>query len=58
MKATIVLIASNEGENYGRKMMLRAHQAGGMGFEMARLAQHVSLKQPFIIPSLEKFHPE
>lgn len=54
MKATIVLIADNEGENYGRKMMLKAHQAGGMGFEMARLPQHVSLKQPFKIPSLEK----
>lgn len=55
MKATIVLIASNKGENFGRKMMLRAHRAGGMGFEMARLPQHVSLKQTFIIPSLEKF---
>ena len=55
MRATIVLIASNEGENFGRKMMLRAHRAGGMGFEMARLPQHVSLKQTFIIPSLEKF---
>ena len=55
MRATIVLIASNEGKNFGRKMMLRAHRAGGMGFEMARLPQHVSLKQTFIIPSLEKF---
>ena len=55
MKATIVLIANNEGENFGRRMMLKAHQAGSMGFEMARLPQHVSLKQPFIIPSLEKF---
>jgi 2'-5' RNA ligase len=54
MKAAIVLIASNEGENFGRKMMLRAHRAGGMGFEMARLPQHVSLKQTFIIPSLER----
>lgn len=54
MKATIVLIANSEGENYGRKMMLKAHQAGGMGFEMARLPQHVSLKQPFVITSLEK----
>lgn len=55
MRATIVLIANNEGENFGRKMMLRAHRAGGMGFEMARLPQHVSLKQTFIIPSLERF---
>ena len=54
MKAAIVLIANNEGENFGRKMMLRAHRAGGMGFEMARLPQHVSLKQTFSIPSLER----
>ena len=54
MKATIVLIADNEAENYGRKLMLRAHRAGGMGFEMARLPQHVSLKQPFAIPDLDQ----
>lgn len=53
MKATIVLIAGNEAENFGRKMMLKAHQYGNVGFEMARLPQHVSLKQPFIIPNLE-----
>ena len=54
MKATIVLIADNDAENYGRKLMLEAHRHGKMGFEMARLPQHVSLKQPFAIPSLEK----
>lgn len=54
MKATIVLIADTEAENYGRKMMLEAHRFGNTGFEMARLPQHVSLKQPFFIPSLEK----
>ena len=54
MKATIVLIADNEAENYGRKLMLCAHRAGGMGFEMARLPQHVSLKQPFVIPDLDQ----
>ncbi len=53
MKATIVLIADNEAENYGRKLMLEAHKYGKMGFEMARLPQHVSLKQPFSIPNLE-----
>lgn len=53
MKATIVLIADNEAENYGRKLMLEAHKHGKMGFEMARLPQHVSLKQPFSIPDLE-----
>lgn len=53
MKATIVLIADNDAENYGRKLMLEAHKHGKMGFEMARLPQHVSLKQPFSIPNLE-----
>lgn len=53
MKATIVLIADNDAENYGRRLMLEAHRYGKMGFEMARLPQHVSLKQPFAIPSLE-----
>lgn len=55
MKATIVLIANHEAENFGRRMMLSAHRAGNLGFEMARLPQHVSLKQPFRIPSLEEF---
>jgi len=54
MKATIVLIANNDAENYGRKLMLEAHKIGDMGFEMARLPQHVSLKQPFSIPSLDE----
>ena len=54
MKATIVLIANNEAENFGRRMMLEANKHGGMGFEMARLPQHVSLKQPFSIPNLEE----
>ena len=48
------MIADNEAENYGRKLMLCAHRAGGMGFEMARLPQHVSLKQPFVIPDLDQ----
>ena len=55
MKATIVLIANNEAENYGRKLMLEAHKAGNLRFEMARLPQHVSLKQPFSIPDLGLF---
>ena len=53
MKATIVLIADNDAENFGRKLMLEANRHGKMGFEMARLPQHVSLKQPFAIPDLE-----
>lgn len=54
MKSTVVLIADNDAENFGRKLMLKAHRYGKMGFEMARLPQHVSLKQPFKISSLEK----
>lgn len=54
MKATIVLIADNNAENFGRKLMLKAHRYGQMGFEMARLPQHVSLKQPFVISDLEE----
>ena len=54
MKATIVLIADNDAENFGRKLMLEVHKYGKIGFEMARLPQHVSLKQPFVIPSLDE----
>lgn len=54
MKATIVLIADNEVENFGRKLMYEANKIGKVGFEMARLPQHVSLKQPFVIPNLEQ----
>lgn len=53
MKATIVLLADIEAENFGRKCMLEAHRAGDVGFEMARLPQHISLKQPFKIPNLD-----
>ena len=53
MKATFVLIASNEVENMARKVMLEAHRKAGLGFEMARLPHHVSLKQPFKIDNLE-----
>ena len=54
MKATIVLIADDEVENYGRKILLEAHRIGNVGFEMTRLPFHVSLKQPFVVPSLEE----
>ena len=33
--------------------MVEANRYGKMGGEMARLPQHVSLKHPFVIPSLE-----
>lgn len=54
MKSTIVLIADDEVENYGRKILLEAHRIGKVGFEMTRLPFHVSLKQPFVVPSLEE----
>lgn len=53
MKATIALIADTNAENYGRKLMLEANLMGNIGFEMARLPQHLSLKQPFKIPDLK-----
>jgi 2'-5' RNA ligase len=53
MKATFVLLANNELENMGRRIMLEAHKKAKLGFEMARLPHHVSLKQPFHIESLE-----
>lgn len=52
MKATFVLLADIEAENFGRKCMLQAHKTGNLGFEMARLPHHISLKQPFKIPDL------
>lgn len=54
MKATIVLIADDEVENYARKILLEAHRTGQLGFGMTRIPFHVSLKQPFQIPSLEE----
>jgi 2'-5' RNA ligase len=54
MKATFVLIASNEVENMARKIMLEAHRKAELGFEMTRLPSHVSLKQPFHIENLEQ----
>ena len=53
MKATIVLLADIEAENYGRKCMLEANRVGAVGFEMARLPHHISLKQPFKISNLD-----
>lgn len=53
MKATIVLLAYIEAENFGRKCILEANRIGDVGFEMARLPQHISLKQPFQIPNLD-----
>lgn len=35
MKATIVLLADIEAENFGRKYMLEANRVGAVGFETA-----------------------
>lgn len=53
MKATFVLLADIQAANFGRRCMLEANRAGDVGFEMARLPHHISLKQPFIISDLE-----
>lgn len=53
MKATFALIGDTNTENYGRKCMVKANNIANIGFEMARLPFHISLKQPFKIPSLE-----
>lgn len=53
MKATFVLIADTNTENHGRRYMLEANRIGNVGFEMARLPHHISLKQPFIVSDLE-----
>lgn len=42
MKATILLIADNEAENYRRSMMLETHKHGKMRFEMAS-REHISV---------------
>lgn len=54
MKATFVLIADNETSNFGNQLMYEANTATTIGFEMARLPLHVSLKQPFMINNLNE----
>lgn len=49
MKATIVLIADDDAENFGRKLMFEANKYGKMGFEMARLPQHVIMKRLYSV---------
>jgi 2'-5' RNA ligase len=53
MKAAFVLLANNELENYAKKLALKAHNTGKLGFEACRLPFHVSLKQPFDIPDVD-----
>jgi len=53
MKATFVLLANNDLENYAKKLVLKAQNIGKLGFEACRLPFHVSLKQTFFIPSVE-----
>jgi len=52
MRATFVLLAGNELENYAKKLALKAHEIGRLGFEACRLPFHVSLKQTFEIQNL------
>ena len=53
MKAVFALLANNDLENYAKKLALRAHNIGKLGFEACRLPFHVSLKQPFDIPNVD-----
>jgi 2'-5' RNA ligase len=53
MRATFVLLANNDLENYAKKLVLKAQNIGKLGFEACRLPFHVSLKQTFAIPSVE-----
>jgi 2'-5' RNA ligase len=53
MKATFVLLANNDLENYAKKLVLKAQNIGKLGFEACRLPFHVSLKQPFDIPNVD-----
>jgi 2'-5' RNA ligase len=53
MRATFVLLANNDLENYAKKLVLKAQNIGKLGFEACRLPFHVSLKQTFEIPSVE-----
>jgi len=58
MKATFVLLANNDLENYAKKLVLKAQNIGKLGFEACRLPFHLSLKQPFDIlniDSIEKY---
>lgn len=54
MKATFALLADCDIQNQAAKLMLKAHQVAGTGFEMTRLPFHISLKQPFQIDNLDK----
>jgi 2'-5' RNA ligase len=53
MKTAFALLANNDLENYAKKLALKAHNTGKLGFEACRLPFHVSLKQPFDIPDID-----
>jgi 2'-5' RNA ligase len=53
MRATFVLLANNDLENYAKKLVIKAQNIGKLGFEACRLPFHVSLKQTFAIPDVE-----
>lgn len=52
MKATVALLLDHHVHNVVRKLAVEVHQKYQIGFEGSQLPPHVSLKQPFSIPSL------
>lgn len=40
MKATIILIAGNNAENYGTKLMLEANRHGKIGFDKRQFGKN------------------
>lgn len=52
MKATIALLLDHHVHNVARKLAVEVHQTYQIGFAGSQLPPHVSLKQPFSIPTL------
>lgn len=52
MKATVALLLDHDVHNIIRKWAVEVHQKYQIGFAGSQLPPHVSLKQPFSIPSL------
>jgi hypothetical protein len=52
MKATVALLLDHDVHNVIRKLAVEVHQKYQIGLAGSQLPPHVSLKQPFSIPSL------
>lgn len=52
MKATFALLLGHEVHNIVRKLAVEVHQNHHIGLAGSQLPPHVSLKQPFLIPTL------